>query len=199
MVQFQQNAWCDEQVMLFWINNMWKPLANQFKPTMLVADVHRAQNTETVKSKFLKIGTTLALIPGGCTNELQPLDRVFHGPLKKKIEKITDKHVHANRKQWLEGTFTASERRIIMTKWVGEAWSDTCKDQTDAVVKCFKSCGISNKIDGTEDHLIHFQGIDSYTFETEERAEDEEIGCFILDNDSDSDEDIPLAELKLRV
>lgn len=48
VVQFQQNAWCDEQVMLFWINNMWKPLANQFKPTMLVADVHRAQNTETV-------------------------------------------------------------------------------------------------------------------------------------------------------
>lgn len=42
VVQFQQNAWCDEQVMLFWINNMWKPLANQFKPTMLVADVHRA-------------------------------------------------------------------------------------------------------------------------------------------------------------
>lgn len=88
-----------------------------------------------------------------------------------------------------------------MTKWVGEAWSDTCKDQTDAVVKCFKSCGISNKIDGSEDHMIHFQGIANYSFETEEGAEDDrdEVGCFILDNDSDSDEDIPLAELKLRV
>lgn len=60
--------------------------------------------------KFREIGTKLALIPGGCTSELQPLDRVFHGPLKKKIEEITDKHVHANRNKWLEGTFTASER-----------------------------------------------------------------------------------------
>lgn len=49
--------------------------------------------------------------------------------------------------------------------------------------------------------MIHFQGIDNYSFETEEGAEDDrdEVGCFILDNDSDSDEDIPLAELKLRV
>lgn len=36
VVQFPQNAWCDEQVMLFGINNIWKPLANQFKPIMLV-------------------------------------------------------------------------------------------------------------------------------------------------------------------
>lgn len=86
-----------------------------------------------------------------------------------------------------------------MTKWVGEAGSDTCKDQTAAVVKFFKSCGISNKIDGSEDHLIHFHGIDNYTFETEERAEYEETGYFIIDKDIDSDEDIPLAELKLRV
>lgn len=46
-----------------------------------------------------------------------------------------------------------------MTKWVGEAGSDTCKDQIAAVLKFFKSCGISNKIDGSEDHLIHFHGI----------------------------------------
>lgn len=86
------------------------------------------------------------------------------------------------------------------TKWVGEAWSDTCKDQTDAVVKCFKSCGISNKIDGSEDH-DSLPGHRQLLFETEEGAEDDrdEVGCFILDNDSDSDEDIPLAELKLRV
>lgn len=66
VVQFPQNAWCDEQVMLFGINNIWKPLvqANNVSP-----DVHRAQNTATVKSKFREIGTTLALIPGGCTSE----------------------------------------------------------------------------------------------------------------------------------
>lgn len=54
------------KVMLFGINNIWKPLvqANNVSP-----DVHRAQNTETVKSKFREIGTTLALIPGGCTSE----------------------------------------------------------------------------------------------------------------------------------
>lgn len=53
-----------------------------------------------------------------------------------------------------------------MTKWVGEAWSYACKCQTDAVVKCFKSCRISNKIDGSKDHLIHFQVNANYMFES---------------------------------
>lgn len=42
-----------------------KPVqANNVSP-----DVHRAQNTATVKSKFREKGTTLAPIPGGCTSE----------------------------------------------------------------------------------------------------------------------------------
>lgn len=36
-------------------------------------------------------------------------------------------------------------------------------------------------------------------FELQERFEDEEIGCFILDNDSDFNENIFLIEFKLRV
>lgn len=39
----------------------------------------------------------------------------------------------------------------------GEAQSDTCNDQIDVVVKCLKSCDISNKKDGREDHLIYFR------------------------------------------
>lgn len=38
---------------------------------------------------------------------------MLHGPLKKKIEEKKDKHVHANRKHWLEGTFIASERLLM--------------------------------------------------------------------------------------
>lgn len=38
---------------------------------------------------------------------------MLHGPLKKMIEEKKDKHVHANRKHWLEGTFIASERLLM--------------------------------------------------------------------------------------
>lgn len=38
---------------------------------------------------------------------------MLHGPLKKKIEEKKDKHVHANRKHWLEGTLIASERLLM--------------------------------------------------------------------------------------
>ena len=43
-VQFQENAWCDEDQMLNWVNHIWKcpfsPDAN--KPKLLIADVHKA-------------------------------------------------------------------------------------------------------------------------------------------------------------
>ena len=54
-VTFQPNAWCDEEVMKDWIKTEW---SNYFRnpPTpgstgkILVADVHRAQQTTTVKT-----------------------------------------------------------------------------------------------------------------------------------------------------
>ena len=46
-VTFQENAWCDETAMTFWIRQQWKPACHA--DMMPVLDVHRAQNTNEIQ------------------------------------------------------------------------------------------------------------------------------------------------------
>ena len=87
-ILFQEKAWCDEPIMLYWISQQWNncfinPLTNDSSRKILIADVHRAQQTGKVKC-FLKKKTTYRLInvPPGCTSRVQPLDVVFTNRLK---------------------------------------------------------------------------------------------------------------------
>ena len=59
-VQFQENAWCDEPKMLDWISQQWNNCFNINPPTsgkILIADVHRAQQTNKVKCLLKTKGT----------------------------------------------------------------------------------------------------------------------------------------------
>ena len=44
----------------------------------------------------------------------------------------------------------ASQRRVLMTKWVGEAWSTVGK-MKDSIIRSFKKCGLSVALDGSDD------------------------------------------------
>ena len=69
---------CDEKMMKEWTANEW---ANYFTnpPTpgssgkILVADVHRAQQTADVKKLLQNKSTLLINAPPGCTSRVQPL------------------------------------------------------------------------------------------------------------------------------
>ena len=52
---------------------------------------------------------------------------------------------------------TQSELRIKTTKWVGDAWEEVCKD-VDFMKGTFIKTGLSVNINGSEDHLIKFDG-----------------------------------------
>ena len=78
-VCFQPNAWCDQQVMKDWIQNDWNSVfCNPATPgsfgKLLLADIHRAQQTPEVKTMLAKCKTQLVNIPGGLTAYLQVLD-----------------------------------------------------------------------------------------------------------------------------
>ena len=64
---------------------------------------------------------------------------------------------------WVSGKITASERRILMTKWVGSAWSLFCAEYKNAIKASFVKCGIAVPIDGSEDSLINdIRGLNDY-------------------------------------
>ena len=72
-----------------------------------------------------------------------------------------------------------SDRRIVTTKWVGNAW-DKIKSQKDTIQHSFLKCGLTNALDGSENDLVKIQGIEDYTFPEPEKE-------FQLVSNSDGD------------
>ena len=61
-VCFQENAWCDEAVMIRWVKHQWKPCVEG--PTMLCLDQHKAQKTPSIEDLLSsECNTTAVLIP----------------------------------------------------------------------------------------------------------------------------------------
>lgn len=141
IVHFQKNAWCDEVAMGYWARNCWKPFVKQ--ESLLVLDMHKAQRTEDIKSVLEKeCKITPIFVPVGCTSIVQPLDVSFNAPFKRSVESAVMQHIQENLEGYLNGKFTAGERRILFTKWVGQAWEELSQDHTIAM-RAFKKCGIS--------------------------------------------------------
>ena len=160
-VKFQENGWCDEATMAYWIKNCWKPkVADEM---MLVLDVHRAQKTEHINSLLVKeCNTTPVFVPPGCTSLVQPLDVSVNAPFKKRVEDFAQQHLHNNLDRYLTGKFTAGERRILLTSWVGQAW-DELSSNREMVIRSLKKCGISVAGDDSEDFEMAIEGLENYT------------------------------------
>ena len=124
-VQFQPNAWCDEEAMERWIRTSWKPYVKE--EILLVLDLHKAQKTDRIKHLLRECHTTPVFVPAGCTSIVQPLDVSFNASFKKKVESAALQHVQESLDGYLNKRFTAGEGRILMMKWVGEAWEDLAK------------------------------------------------------------------------
>ena len=63
---FKKRAWCDEPIMLDWISQQWnnhfiKPPTNGSSGKILIAGVHRAQQTDKVKYILKKTDLRLLL------------------------------------------------------------------------------------------------------------------------------------------
>lgn len=102
-VDFQENAWVDEAVMLRWLQKQWllsvdlhgcpqMSLLRHSMPRMLVLDVHRAQKTQAVKDCMRRLHTLPVMVPPGCTSLVQPLDVCINKPLKDRIHALAEQH-----------------------------------------------------------------------------------------------------------
>ena len=85
--------------------------------------------------------------------------------------------------KYTEGKLSASNRRVLITKWVGQAWAEVGSSR-DMVVRSFKKCGISLSLDGSENGEVHIEGIENY-----EMPSPNGIDEFQLDDLSDDSSD----------
>lgn len=148
IVRVQEKGWMNEQLMLEWIDLCLRPHTDR-RPSMLVLDSFRGHLTSEVSEAMKKTNTIPAVIPGGCTPLLQPLDVSINKPFKDQAKKLWCEYMHTI-DSTDKPTKTANNQQVV--DWIVRAISSISMEM---VVKSFKVTGISNALDGSEDNLIN--------------------------------------------
>ena len=131
---------------------------------------------------------------------------------------LDKRHIDENLESYTDNKISAAQRRVLITKWVANAWQ-LIKEDKNLIKRSFLKCGISNALDGSENDLVNIKGIEGYALPTPdeeyELLEDENLDCeeYVLrsevditdskssdegktssDSSRDSDSDIPELE-----
>ena len=110
-------------------------------PRLLSLDIFASQKTKEVINNFKALKCTTSFIPSGTTGFVQVCDTVVKRPLKARIEELADQYIDKNEKEWVEGAYSVSQRRVLLTKWVGQAWEDMHAEDSDMIRQAFVRLG----------------------------------------------------------
>ena len=114
----QLKAWMNEEVMLKWIERVWKPFtASKNGLTMLIIDQMKAHLLPTVKRAIENCGTILEFIPAGFTSRLQVCNIGLNKPFKD--------YIRATVHEWLviRKQSVAKPDRPTVSHWIHHAWT----------------------------------------------------------------------------
>ena len=115
--------------------------------SLLVWVSFQAHLTDEVKADLNPWKIDVAVIPGGLTPVLQPPDKCFNKPFKDNVRrKYLAWMISSPFDYTLAGKKKAPSRNLVL-RWVYETWREI---PVEMVNKSFKTCGISNSLDGTE-------------------------------------------------
>ncbi|KAJ4436451.1 hypothetical protein ANN_19084 [Periplaneta americana] len=152
-IRAQVKGWMDAEMVRDWVRTVWnkRPGALLRKPSLLVWDSFRGHLGDDTKRFLTEMKTDMAVIPGGLTSVLQPLDVSVNKPFKDNMRKLCSKW------KTLGGhslTPTGKFRRPsvgVMCAWIVEVWKMVTPD---IIVKSFLKTGIANALDGSEDDAL---------------------------------------------
>jgi len=87
IIRANAKGWMNEDEMSWWVENVWTQRASRASNprSLLVLDAFTAHRTDTVKRRFYRKNTDLAIIPGGLISRLQPLDVSLNKSFKAKV------------------------------------------------------------------------------------------------------------------
>ena len=166
-VYFQQNAWMDEDTNMKWVQGTLIPGVGQNDQAekVLFADNVGFQQSEQFHEIARKeINTTIYMLPENHTDKIQPIDAGCGRIIKLKIGTAMETWLEKdnNLDKWHNG-LSAKERRILLTQWTGEAWSELNKNQT-FFRRLFEKTGCLLTADGSDDFKVSPQGLSDYHF-----------------------------------
>uniref|UniRef100_A0A8C4RZL7 HTH CENPB-type domain-containing protein n=1 Tax=Erpetoichthys calabaricus TaxID=27687 RepID=A0A8C4RZL7_ERPCA len=154
-VRVHPKGWMNEAGTKLWLQDVWarRSGAGQSKrPSLLVWDMFRAHTSEDIKDEARKMATMLAVIPGGLTSMLQPLDVCLNKPFKDRVRSMWQQWMCSGEVKLTKGGNLKKPDIDLVAKWVKEAWDSI---PAEMIKKSFLKCGISNAMDGSEDDAIY--------------------------------------------
>lgn len=134
-------GWMCEDIMFQWIEKVWQRRKGSFfdRKGFLVMDSMRSHLLDSVKSRLKKASTDLAVIPGGLTKLLQPLDltvnKCFKAEVRKQWERWMAEGLHSYTKSGKMRRASYEE----VAKWVHNAWKSI---PTSTIISGFKEAEI---------------------------------------------------------
>ena len=186
---FQEKACCHQETMKERISTEWanlfkKPIGQTSDEEILIADVRRAQQTDSVKELLKKHKTSLVSVPPGCTSRVQVVDVLINKPFIDEVRSLFEDHLDKNLDQYVDGKINASQWRVLMVKWVGEVWSKVGKMKV-SIIPSFKKCGLSVALDGSENDEVNYEGLPEYQMPSAFVQDNE----YVLDDDDESEKE----------
>ena len=163
----------DESGVKEWIRQCLQRTREQ---SLLVWDSFRAHLTDDVKAALKQRKIDVAVIPSGLTPVLQPLDKCLNKPFKDSIQRKYLVWMISGPFEYTPSGKKKAPTRNLVLWWVNEAWQEI---PAEMVMKSFRTCGISNALDGTEE-LYNEEG---------QEIDDDEDNEFGTESKDESDAD----------
>ena len=172
-VFYQENAWADQKFCMEWAAGSYRKSLMRGRSqlprerSILLMDNLHAQTTDEFKEYLAKHCNTLAwFFPANNTDEVQPVDAGLGRFLKCEVGKQLDQWLEQsdNLEKWETNALTASDRRVLITQWVGAAM-DKVDNRPEYRFRLFEKCGMAMTVDGSGDENINLEGVDKpYSF-----------------------------------
>jgi hypothetical protein len=114
----QENAWFDEEVMLDWIDRVWKRevAVDPIEIHYLLLDSFTTHMTGPVQHAFEECNTKVDFIPPGFTSKLQMVDVGVNRPFKIGMRMQFD--------DWVCNSTAKKPTRIDVSTWIENAWRE---------------------------------------------------------------------------
>ena len=86
--------------------------------------------------------TSLCNVPSGCTSRVQVVDVLVNKLFKDEVCRLLQDQLDKHLESYPEDKLSTSQRRILMTKWVGQEWKKISKIK-ESIIRSFKKCVLS--------------------------------------------------------
>ena len=175
VVAVNPKGWMNVEMMKFWLENVWqKRRGSFFKPkSLLIYESARAHLTEEVKKEVTK-QSQLAVIPGGLTKKVQPLDLSSNKPFKDNMKNHWDAWMKEGVHEFTKSKKMKRASYSTVCHWIVQSWKNVSEETIKNGFKKSKICVYD---------LVDLHDKNKQVNDCDENSDDTEIECDEVNDD----------------